>query len=52
MSDDGFYWTVELEEYEQWLSDEQAQKEYQEWLINKEKQNDNRRIIRSTETPF
>jgi hypothetical protein len=43
----------EIEEYQQWLADEQAQKEYQEWLIKKEKQDENiRRNIRSTETPF
>lgn len=42
----------ELEEFEQWLADEQAQKEYQEWLLKREKNDDNRRNIRSTETPF
>jgi hypothetical protein len=31
----------ELEEYEQWLADEQAQAEYQQWLEKREKEKAN-----------
>ena len=50
---EGFY---ELSEYEQWLSNKDAQNEYKSWLDKKDsenvKQRASRGYISETETPF